>query len=431
MTGLGLYDGFEGYRTPTDEDIGGVLKSGLVVVDTNALLNLYRYNDTTRQTMLAILAMIGDRLWIPHQVAREFWRNRESALRDSRKSVDTARETLRKARENVTNVVSQLRNRGVVADDDAGEVLTLVATTFDKLVEVVAAGVDEARTDAAINTEQDEVLTVLVPLLDGRVGAPMDDETYAAALVEAKRRAAAGEPPGFEDADKDEDSDRPAGDYLVWKQTLIEAASSGRDVVFVTGDVKGDWWRLYNKTPRGPRNELVQEFARETGHRLFLLRPEQLLTQANRVLEVDVPEASLRDVERVEAESDGASALSAWGTDKEAPNGGGWTRDAIHTLITRLRRIGADVQASVIIHAIGGGGFITRDEIYEIGHYEETRQLKGFTRPVNRLSQDMRDNGEISADAVSVLVPVYDEMARGFGWVDGFSVPNEIVALFE
>jgi hypothetical protein len=138
----------------------------------------------------------------------------------------------------------------------------------------------------------------------------------------------------------------------------------------------------------------------------------------------------LRDIERVEAESDADSGRDAWRTDADSGTAG-WTRDAIQTLITRLRRIGAEVQASAILRAIADGGFVARDVIYEIGRYDETRQLKGFTRPVNRLTQDMRDNGEIASDAANILVPVYDEMERGFGWVDGFSVPQEIVELFE
>jgi PIN like domain len=44
----GLFEGFEGYRTPSDEDYRNALTSALVVLDTNVLLNLYRYNDNTR-----------------------------------------------------------------------------------------------------------------------------------------------------------------------------------------------------------------------------------------------------------------------------------------------------------------------------------------------------------------------------------------------
>ncbi|MFD4759474.1 PIN-like domain-containing protein [Streptomyces sp. NPDC058439] len=52
----------------------------MVVLDTNVLLNLYRSNARTRQDTLAVLTRLRDRLWVPHQVLTEFWRNREQKL---------------------------------------------------------------------------------------------------------------------------------------------------------------------------------------------------------------------------------------------------------------------------------------------------------------------------------------------------------------
>ncbi len=76
----GLYDDFRGYRVPTDADLTGSLRTATVVVDANVLLNLYRYNEATRDDLLGVLRHLGDRLWVPHQVVREFWRNRLGVL---------------------------------------------------------------------------------------------------------------------------------------------------------------------------------------------------------------------------------------------------------------------------------------------------------------------------------------------------------------
>ena len=43
----------KGHRIATEEDIAGVLTSGLIVLDTNVLLNLYRYNAQTRADLLS------------------------------------------------------------------------------------------------------------------------------------------------------------------------------------------------------------------------------------------------------------------------------------------------------------------------------------------------------------------------------------------
>ncbi len=47
MSRSGLYSGFESYRVLTAEDIRNALQNGIVALDTNVLLNLYRYNDKT------------------------------------------------------------------------------------------------------------------------------------------------------------------------------------------------------------------------------------------------------------------------------------------------------------------------------------------------------------------------------------------------
>ncbi len=76
----GLYDDFRGYRVPGEAELDGALQSATVVVDANVLLNLYRYNEATRDDLLGVLRRLDDRLWLPHQVVREFWRNRLGVL---------------------------------------------------------------------------------------------------------------------------------------------------------------------------------------------------------------------------------------------------------------------------------------------------------------------------------------------------------------
>jgi hypothetical protein len=76
-------------------------------------------------------------------------------------------------------------------------------------------------------------------------------------------------------------------------------------------------------------------------------------------------------------------------------------------------------------------GYVSREDVYRLGEHESGRTLKGFTRPVNRLVQDLREAGELPDEAADALSPVYDKMSYGFGWVDGFRTSEEIVNLFQ
>jgi PIN like domain len=318
----GLYDGFDAYRTATDSDYDRLLTDGLVVPDTNVLLNLYRYNEQTRSDLLSILHRVGH-LWVPHQVVAEFWRNRESVLRDPR---DTATNVRRLAgyRDQATGTLRGWANRvGLPQDRTAALQLTLTRA-FDDVTQAVSELADEQTADFARDTAKDPVLHQLEGILRGRVGAPLGEAEYEKAVKEAESRTAAKRPPGYKDTGKTEGS--PAGDYLVWCQLLQEARRAKRDVLLITGDVKEDWWRREQGEIRGPRPELAQELRDFAGVRLFMLRPESLLVRARRALKIQVHEESVQDAERVDRslaeaalrqETDGANVAaeeirSAW-----------------------------------------------------------------------------------------------------------------------
>jgi hypothetical protein len=107
----------------------------------------------------------------------------------------------------------------------------------------------------------------------------------------------------------------------------------------------------------------------------------------------------------------------------------GWTKEAFDTLLSRLAVGKGPVQAKAITAAIGNGGDVTREEIFELGEYQPGRKLKGFTRPIRRIVQQMRDAGEIPTDAIVPFSPVYDPTIKGYQQARRFRVPRAIVEL--
>lgn len=69
-----------------------------MVVDTSVLLNLYLYNDLTRQDLVSLFRQLGERLWVPNQAIREFWRNRIRVLTSRGGKANQALATLNKQR---------------------------------------------------------------------------------------------------------------------------------------------------------------------------------------------------------------------------------------------------------------------------------------------------------------------------------------------
>src|SRR4030095_8817498 len=67
---------FPGYYARTEEEIKRLWDAGRIVLDSNLLLNLYRYSKPTRLDFLKTLRALQSQLWLPYQTAEEFQRNR-------------------------------------------------------------------------------------------------------------------------------------------------------------------------------------------------------------------------------------------------------------------------------------------------------------------------------------------------------------------
>ncbi|QJT03095.1 DUF4935 domain-containing protein [Streptomyces asoensis] len=416
----GMFDGFAEYRTPSVEDYQRLFSSGLVVVDTNVLLTLYRSNQRTREDLLTVLDRLRERLWVPHQVLAEFWRNREqtSVLGHHRARAKEVGEALAKAGRSASDALDRWLKQVHVGDD--AEINSAIAGHREQLDEVLLAlqSLIERQADKdviadATDTNADPVLARLEPILEGRIGPPFAEQEYAEALQEANRRGQAEVPPGYEDF-KSKPAEQAAGDYLVWEQTLKEAERVGSDVLFVTGDSKEDWWKQRNGViPARPRPELVREMVRRTGRRLFMLQPSGLLEQARQVLELEVETSSVLDLEQLQT-------ADTSGKDE-------WTSEALEALVDLL--LGqASVQAYAMLDAAQNEGFVSRATVYEIGGYDETRMLRGFTRPVKTAARRLQEQGIATGDADTLLVAVYDPAFDAVS-ASGFRLAKEAVPL--
>jgi hypothetical protein len=399
-----MYHDYPGHRIVVPAEIDEALTSALVVVDTNLLLNLYRYAEGTCDDLLGVLESLDDRLWIPPQVMREFWRGRLSVLTGRGSATDAVIAALEKQQRAGADAISQWVKTIAVGSDEAVRLRKVLATAHEEVTEAVR---QHTPTLTGTPSVTDPVLQQLETLLAGKVGPAPEAGAWQKAIAEGRSRAKSKTPPGFRDAGK-EDSDLeegPAGDYLVWSQAMAEAKRRDADLVLVTGDEKDDWWWKHRNQFLGPRPELVREFDRFCGHRLFMLRPGDLLSRGS-VLKAPVRHSSVADVERVSQES--AQEV--------------WPEAAVMALIGQLEDEGYQ-QADVIRQAAANGGMISREEIFEICNFDSDRMLRGFTRPCSRITSYLKNTGVLPRDVQPCLRPEFDKE----GIAQAFLIPPEMV----
>lgn len=410
--GRGLFGDFTAYRTATAEDFAGVLRAGLVVPDANVLLNLYRYRERARDDLLGALRAVGDRLWVPHQVVEEFWRNREGVIGDALATSEGAVREMAAHRSAAVRTLRAWAGRVALGEEELVALQERLAKVFDHVVGRIGEVGEGGREDVGHDTGTDPVIAALEGALDGRVGAGFGREERAELADAGRERVRMRIPPGYMDAGKG--GDGALGDFFLWEQLLRVAGEDGSDVLFVTADGKEDWWRKEHGVNRGPRPELARELRERGGGRLFMLSPRRFLEVAAPVLRLSLREGSVADLERVERIEDYADR-------------GGWTGGALEALFQGLSSEGCGDLVEVIRCAAGAAdGRLDAASVYDLCDVEDERDLRGFTRPVRRISGRLVEQGVIPDSAVQVLVAEYE---NGPGQASGFRVHPLVVSL--
>ncbi|MBK8470284.1 MAG: hypothetical protein IPL45_11030 [Actinomycetales bacterium] len=401
-----LRDGFQGLVPQTQLDVETALKTGLLSLDANVLLNFYRYTPAARRALALVAKAAGERVWISNQAAREFWRNRHQAIDDRNAAQEDVLSSIEKARSSMDQSLNAWAKRSGVSAGTLAAVRSQLSATVAGLKSAVESQ-GEADETASYDVATDDVAKSLEQLLSGRVGDPLPPSEHIEAVAEGNRRAKAGLPPGYRDAEKADlgSADGAAGDYLVWRQSLREASRRGIPLVIVTDDEKDDWWRRHRTTFFGPREELVNECLKEASVQLFMLRPIQLIENSD-LLGIAVDVEAKTDVELTTA--------------KDA----NWSVEAVEELLSRLWSEDA-VQHAVILTAAQNGGSISRDELYKVCGFEPDRMLRGFTRPTARITADLVEEGYIAEDVMAMLTPHYYKGVLA----QEFTIPSEVAEI--
>lgn len=286
---------FPGYYKPTKDELSELWNSSIIILDTNALFNLFRYSNSTRQAFLSVLEDRERQLWIPHQVGLEFQRGRLNIIKDQGKAFTDLIAKSEKALATVTNDVGALRNHPTLNLD---ELRTAVEEAVAKIKSTIESTREKYQTDVLDALRHDETTDKITELYAGRVGQPYEKERLEEIYSEGETRYEAKLPPGYKDASK-KIPDR-YGDLVLWFQVLDKAEKDQSAVIFVSEDQKEDWWRDFDGRKIGPRVELVDEFMQRTGKRAYFLTPPGLIELANE-FGATITEDTVREITQVSA----------------------------------------------------------------------------------------------------------------------------------
>jgi len=252
-----------------DEDYDTVWAKGVLTVDTNVMLDLYRYNKTTREALLVALESFSGRFWISHQTATEFVKNRRVVIGDMSNDFSKAKKPVDDVEKTTKTAVDAIRACRVIPK----ELSEAFEADILKSCKTIRDGIEKERTEIPDYEVKDEVVQRLEAALVGCIGSQPDD--IEDDLKEAHRRKEAKIPPGYMDDSKD--GLGFAGDYLMWKQIISHGEKNKTPIILVTSETKEDWWEKKSGKTLNPRLELLQEAFEKTGHRFLIYHTDQFL----------------------------------------------------------------------------------------------------------------------------------------------------------
>jgi hypothetical protein len=282
-----MRDLFRGYYKPTPEELAEIWKTCTFSFDANVLLHIYSYTPETRESFFEILKRLRERIWIPHQVAYEYQKNRLYVISDQLKAYEDIEIILNK---NFSSLRSEL-----FKDYKRHPFLNTqqIVEELEKAIEEIKAKIKFTQTNHPNYLEADDLREVLTDLLEGKVGNPYSEEELENIYQKAEKRFTYKKPPGYKDAKKP--IPKSYGDVVLWFQLIDYARIQQKPLIFITDDNKEDWWLKYEGETVEPRPDLIQEILSEVNvenFQFYMYHSDQFMDYAEKFLNLPVqPEA--------------------------------------------------------------------------------------------------------------------------------------------
>ncbi|WP_337148665.1 PIN domain-containing protein [Serratia bockelmannii] len=251
------------------KDVNASDRDTIIFLDTNVLLLPYVAKQLGKQDIkeiqnLYVKLKSEGRLFISDRVAREFIKNRDNKISD-----------IVKALSDDNSRIKQLESLSKIFQETSQfEELENLSTKINELIVNYKKNHNKMVDEVKSWKGKDPITTIYDKVFDSKNVISISDSEEEL-LTEWEYRKKIKIPPGYKDSEKD---DTGVGDFLIWKSILQLGKEQQKDIIFITGEKKSDWFTLSNNEPISVRSELNDEFRRITGKSIGLTNLAGLLS---------------------------------------------------------------------------------------------------------------------------------------------------------
>ena len=266
-----------------------ILEEGFVVIlDTNILLNVYRYSPDFSEFALNCLTTIKDYIFLPSIVRLEYGKHcRGDYARMSNRIGNAKTNIQREIDSSRIKILNSLNNLRKLQFPDIDNLRDDFDKKINELTEIKEAFFDDRSVvDFASHAWESDLLMKLVEYIDSKnhVFKELTVQEIYEWDEQGEKRYRNNIPPGYMDS-KNKNGVRQYSDFFIWKEILRFAQEYKRDIIFVTDDTKQDWW-FSEGEQLVFRTELYNEF-KKSGCRIVPLTSEKFYSEISSSYSID------------------------------------------------------------------------------------------------------------------------------------------------
>jgi hypothetical protein len=287
-----MKNAFPGYYPPSEEQLREMWQTAIFAFDANVFLNIYKYTSATRESLFSVLDDLKDRIWIPHQAALEYTKNRSNVIESQVKSFEKLNVLLDEMYDRLSKQLDGFRRH--------------FSIKVDPILDSVQSGITQARESLEADKASHPDLSTIDPvneritgLIKDKIGPEFDDQRLGQIYIEAQQRFKNKRPPGFKDEKSDKEYPNQYNDVVLWFQVIEFAKTHGRPIILITDEEQADWWDKNKKDGDSPRAELINEIHTAAGVGFWMYSTDEFIKQARKYLSVEVHENAVQEVTSV------------------------------------------------------------------------------------------------------------------------------------
>lgn len=280
------------YNVKLDGKLDNIMENGIIILDTNALLDIYRVSKESRMKYLEILNCLKDRLFMTFQTAQEFYNNRLIIIYNKCKFKDDLKKELNSKIGEIEYILekSDFNSQGENScylikyeQNLKNNIVQILNKTQLKIEEEINYYNDEI--DESFIKGNDYILDKIIELFEGRVNKKLSKERLEEVYNLAEERYKINLPPGCKDKYKPEPERYEQ--LVIWNEIIEVSIKQNKGVLFVSDDRKGDWFEKFKEYDLGTRPELIKEFFDKTGHYFHAIKTKSFINSIADLYDID------------------------------------------------------------------------------------------------------------------------------------------------